>query len=441
METDLSSQAPDTAKRVFWTLIVICAVWQIVTYRNDFYLIIDDWAFFGTRLDLLATDGLDDFLLRRHNEHLMAGMVVWDVGIASIFGLRDYLPWLISVLCANTFVAWVIFKYSRRIGVAPIAAAVVSPFFLVWGAFDRVGYWAPEAIFAICLSLLMCHFAIVVAPSPPIRKELVGVGLVILAILIQSICVAVVPISVAILAVRRRWRSMIIACVPLVLYVLWYATYQRRDDAYRWPIGGAYPQDRNLALFAEFGWKSLSRTIWQTANFPTFLVIAALLSIGITKLIRQGGSKRLYALCAVGASFIYLVGFAWARGFATLKIFHQEIPSRYVSVLAILLLPIAGLGLNVLVMKFRERHRVNRPTLAVLVGAMVLLLVVSTAFQKYDRHQEDMDFARSTRDRLTTELADPDLVNRVPSDFVFGDIVWMDIIYSDLFRFRRLGWL
>jgi hypothetical protein len=52
-----------------------------------------------------------------------------------------------------------------------------------------------------------------------------------------------------------------------------------------------------------------------------------------------------------------------------------------------------------------------------------------------------MDFARSTRDRLTTELADPDLVNRVPSDFVFGDIVWMDIIYSDLFRFRRLGWL
>jgi len=95
----------------------------------------------------------------------------------------------------------------------------------------------------------------------------------------------------------------------------------------------------------------------------------------------------------------------------------------------------------VLVMKFRERHRVNRPTLAVLVGALVLLLVVSTAFQKYDRHQEDMDFARSTRDRLTTELADPDLVNRVPSDFVFGDIVWMDIIYSDLFRFRRLGWL
>ncbi|NDE81225.1 MAG: hypothetical protein EB037_09980, partial [Actinobacteria bacterium] len=79
--------------------------------------------------------------------------------------------------------------------------------------------------------------------------------------------------------------------------------------------------------------------------------------------------------------------------------------------------------------------------LAVLVGALVLLLVVSTAFQKYDRHQEDMDFARSTRDRLTTELADPDLVNRVPSDFVFGDIVWMDIIYSDLFRFRRLGWL
>lgn len=441
MEMDLSHQPPDLAKRVFWTVIVICSLWQIVTYRDDFYLIIDDWAFFGTRLDLLSTNGLDDFLLRRHNEHLMAGMVLWDVGIASIFGLRDYLPWLISVLCANTFVAWVIYAYSRRIGINPVAAAVVAPFFLAWGAFDRVGYWAPEAIFAICLCLLMCHFDWFVTSRPSVRKEFAGTLLATLAIFIQSICVAVVPVTVAVLAVRRRWRSMLISCIPLVFYVLWYITYQRRDDAYRWPIGGAYPQDRDISLFLEFGWKSLSRTVWQTANFPTFLVIMILISVGATHLIRQGGTKRVYAVSAIGASFVYLSGFVWARGFATLKIFRQEIPSRYVSVLAILLLPIAGLGLSVLAVKLRDRRPLTRTTRSALFATSVLLLIASNAYQKYDRHQEDMEFARSTRDRLIAEMADPGLATKQASDFVFGDIVWMDIIYSDLLRFRRLGWL
>ena len=124
-----------------------------------------------------------------------------------------------------------------------------------------------------------------------------------------------------------------------------------------------------------------------------------------------------------------------------LRIFHQEIPSRYVSVLAILLLPIAGLGLSVLLVKIRDRHGLTRTTRNALIGSLVLLLIASTAFQKYDRHHEDMEIARFTRDRLTTEMADPGLATEQASDFVFGDVVWMDIIYSDLFRFRRLGWL
>jgi drug/metabolite transporter (DMT)-like permease len=335
----------------------------------------------------------------------------------------------------------VIYTYSRRIGINPLAAAVVAPFFLAWGAFDRVGYWAPEAIFAICLCLLMCHFDWFITSQPSAQKELAGILLATLAIFIQSICVAVVPVTVAVLAVRRRWRSMLISCIPLVVYVLWYVTYQRRDDAYRWPIGGAYPQDRNISLYLEFGWKSLSRTVWQTANFPTFLLIAILIGVGGIHLIRQGGNKRVYAVSAIGASFIYLSGFVWARGFATLRIFRQEIPSRYVSVLAILLLPIAGLGLSVLVVKIRDRHGLTRTTRNALIVTSFLLLIASTAFQKYDRHNEDMEFARSTRDRLTTEMADPSLATKQASDFVFGDIVWMDIIYSDLLRFRRLGWL
>jgi hypothetical protein len=42
----------------------------------------------------------------------MGGMVLWNVGLAEMFGLRSYLPWIVSLQLANVFVAWTLKEFA-----------------------------------------------------------------------------------------------------------------------------------------------------------------------------------------------------------------------------------------------------------------------------------------------------------------------------------------
>ena len=422
-------------------MVAVLAVWQVITYRRDFYLIIDDWAFFGVRLDLLENAGVDDFLLRRHNEHLMGGMVLWDVGIAKVFGLRDYTPWVVSVQIANALVAWITWRFATRIGVPRRAAACVCPFLIAWGPFDRVGYWAPEAIFGITLALIISQFALTALSDESRRRDIVGALLGIFAVFIQSICVVVSPITVVVLAMKRRWVSAVIAMTPLVAYVAWYSTYQKRDDAYRWDIGGSYPQARDIGLFFDFTWHTLSRTVWQSAHAPIAALLIVLIVSGSVHLWRQGGERRIILISAVTASCIYLAGFTWSRGFVTLRTFQIEVPSRYASVIAILLLPIAAVGLARICAPVRAKLALSKRAVAVIGVTSLAVVFTFNTYQRFDSHDTDMEIAELARNTIFVAVDDPELASKPQTDFVFGESVFFDLINSDLLRFKRLGWL
>lgn len=415
--------------------------WQVITYRRDFYLIIDDWAFLGTRLDILDNLGLDDFLLRRHNEHLMGGMVLWDVSIARVFGLRDYTPWVVSVQLANLFVTCVVRRFATRIGVTPLAAALVCPLLLVWGPFDRVGYWAPEAIFGITLSLVMTQFGLSVLSPTSTKRDLAGATLATLGIFIQSICAVLIPITVITLAIKRRWLSSLIALTPMVAYGLWFVTYRNRDDAYRWDIGGSYPQVRDPKLFFDFSWNILSRTMWQTANAPLAAVLTFFLAWGFIHLWRQGRELRTIAMSAVVASLLYLGGFTWSRGYATLRIFEMEIPSRYASVIAMLLLPITAIGFAEFCARLTAKMAITQYVRIAIAVSLLSLLFSLNLYQRLDKHGQDMEVAGFVKSTISSAAADPGLSDKPPSGFVFGDSVFFDLTYSDVQRFLRLGWL
>lgn len=422
-------------------MVAVLAVWQVITYRRDFYLIIDDWAFFGVRLDLLENAGVDDFLLRRHNEHLMGGMVLWDVGIAKVFGLRDYTPWVVSVQIANAFVAWITWRFATRIGVPRLAAACVCPFLIAWGPFDRVGYWAPEAIFGITLALIISQFALTALSDESRRRDIVGALLGIFAVFIQSICVVVSPITVIVLAIKRRWMSALIAMTPLVAYVAWYLTYQKRNDAYRWDIGGSYPQARDIGLFFDFTWHTLSRTVWQSAHAPIAVLLIILIFWGAVHLWRQGGERRIILVSAITASCIYLVGFTWSRGFVTLRMFQIEVPSRYASVIAILLLPIAAVGLTRICTTARVRFALSKRATAFIGVTSLAVVIALNTYQRLDSHDSDMEMANLARRTIFAAVDDPELSGKQQTDFVFGESVFFDLINSDLLRFKKLGWL
>lgn len=432
----------DRRNLLFWLLCAFFAILMVMRYQHRAYFIPDDWTMLGSRLDHLEQLGLDDFILRRHNEHLMGGMVLWNFGLAKIFGLRDYLPWLISLQFANCFVSWVTYQYLKRLQVSVVTAAVVAPFLMIWAPFTQVSFSAPHAIFTIALALMMGYFALAVLSPPSGRRAFLGAGLACLGIFIHSACVAIAPVTVIALMLQKRWRSVVAASVPIAMYLIWHVTYQKLPSSNRRETVSVQEivQTRDIHLFFTFTWKILSRTIWPVTSPLAAMIFMILVSFGLSICIRRGGEQRLISICAVAASAIYIFGFTWSRGFVLEKIFQVEPYSRYAAVIFVILFPLAILPITIcaryliLFTKFSQS--------ASMVAAIFLLITV-TIFNIHQRNSSDpgdIKFKKSRIEiiKLTNDLG---LSTYPPSEFVFGDHWQFDLTYSDIARFKRSGWL
>ena len=433
---------PSAPTAVFWGLVLVFGAWMTHRYRTEWFLVADDWTMLGSRVEHWRLFGFDDFLLRRHNEHLMGGMTLWNWGLAEIFGLRDYTPWVITVQIGNAFVSWVAYRFMRRLDIPAIVAASMAPFLMIWGPFITVAYWAPEAIFTICLALVMLHFWLVSSDTNSVRRDIAGAGASTLAIFIHSVCAAVLPVLLASLIVRRRWRSLSISSVPLVLYGLWFVSYQRLQPSNRWltEIEPDTWQERSVGLFFTFGWKTLSRMVWPHSSFLAALTIAMLVACGAVVCIRRGGEQRFLVTAALFAALVYMFGFTWSRGFVTEEVFKQDPPSRYAAVVGLLLLPIAAVPLGMLTRRASERLRSVRPAGLAIGGLLVVLAISVNARQRADSDTDMMTVADTFRDRVVAVASDPALPTYPPDDFVFGEMWLVDLVFDDVARFKRNGW-
>ena len=402
----------------------------------------DDWTIFGSRLGHLERLGFDDFVLRRHNEHLMGGMVLWDVGLAKIFGLRNYVPWIITVQLANCFVSWVFYRYMIRVGLTTLISAIIAPFFMIWAPLNFVAYWAPEAIFTISLACVIVHFRCLVLNTSSSKPLILGTAAAIVGIFIHSISVVLIPISITVLLIQRKWRSAFVASIPLAMYGLWYLTYQKLPQANRWALASnqELPQVRTAELFFECIWKTLSRTLWLNSSPLIAFVFLVLVVIGFCLCFQRGGEQRLIAISAVIASAIFLLGIAWSRAYF-MKVMQQDPPSRYAAVVFLLLLPLAILPIAILGQKIQSLLRIPKK---LLYFCAVMFISLSTFLNITLREQFDRDFlpiAEASLNQIQNAANDPNLDSRDPEEFVFGDNPWIDLTYGDVARFVRLGWL
>ena len=427
---------------VFWILCALFGTLILLRYRHHSAFFIDDWTIFGSRLGHLDRLGFDDFVLRRHNEHLMGGMVVWDVGLAKFFGLRNYLPWMITVQIANCFVSWVFFRYMIRVGLVALVAAIIAPFFMIWAPLGSVAYWAPEAIFTISLAFLMVHFRYLVLVPSSNKALILGTSSAMLGIFIHSICAVLIPISMTVLLIQRKWRSALVASVPLVMYGLWFLTYQKLPQANRWSLASTqeFPQVRTAGLFFECTWKILSRAMWLNSSPVIAVVFLFLVVIGFCICFGRGGEQRLIATSAVIASIIFLAGFAWSRAYF-MEVLQQDPPGRYGAVFLLLLLPIAILPIAILGRKIQPVLRIPNKLQYLSAIAFVSLVALLNFTLRQPLDEELFSFAEVSMAQIQNAADDPNLDSRDPEEFVFGDNPWIDLTYGDVARFVRLGWL
>lgn len=407
----------------------------------------DDWVVYGSRLDLKSHSGLDDFFLGRHNEHLIGGLVLWNFGLASIFGLVSYTPWVISVVIANVFVIWVIRENMTRIGVRPILAAVTSPLFLLIAPLGRLSYWSFDQVFIVTLAMNLVHFAMTTGNGSVVTKrDVAGAVISTLAVFIFSISVIAIPVIAFIQVWHRRWIRSFVALTPLIFYGLWNVTYGNRTPSARWFIEDAdvpiVSQDRDFALFLSFGWKLISNTVWANSNPLMFVLVVCLVCVGLWHLRRDSTGKRTTALAAIAVALLYIGGFTWSRGVFTDRLLRVDPPDRYGAVLALLLLPICLLGAQELVKKFLPKRILSsRKMTQLFTAGVVVVLMTVTLNQRFKEDADYKKFPMAFRSRIMAVANDPALHSFPSTDFVFGSSWPTDLTFGDILRLKKMGWL
>ena len=443
----LKLKRPTRPALFFWSLTAMVAALIVIRYSHSHYFIMDDWVVFGSRLDQKSLYGFDDYLLRRHNEHLIGGLVLWNFILASIFGLTSYTPWVITVVLVNLFVTWVLRQYMTRIGVHPILAAVASPLFLLIAPLGTLAYWGPTQIFILTLAMNLVHYSLTSHPGSAITKrDVFGAMISTLAVFIFSISVITIPVIAWMQVWHRRWTRALVALTPLLIYGLWTLSYGNRIPSDRYfgetTAGLKLIPQRDLALFLSFGWKLISCTIWTNSNPLMFIVVVCLVTAGIWHLRRESTGKRTIALAAIAVAALYVGGFTWSRGWFTDRLFRLDPPDRYVAVLALLLLPICLLGLQELVKILLPKQILSsRKSTYLFATAIIVLLTTVTLKQRFNEEDKLRPLAMASRSRIVAVANDPLLTSLPQSDYVFGSSWPTDLTFGDILRLKKMGWL
>ncbi len=431
---------PDLAGTVFWVLTCTFAVGLFLAYRHAWWFVFDDLTMFGSRLEVYERHGLLDLLFRRHNEHLMAGMMVWNLGLAKLFGLMSYTPWVVTIVAALVGVVSVVRATMHALGLLRLFVAVAAPLLLVWGSLGNVMFWAPETIFAIASALFMAQLLLVETDRPVGRRDVVGAALGCVAVLLHSAAVAGVAGVVVLLLVRRRRRAALVAAAPLGLYLLWLVTYGRQPAVYRvlvLPPDPSPPRLHDPATMVAFVVRGVGSIIDHRWASMWAVVVVGLVACGLRTL-RGSGRRFRIAVTLTSVAVLELLTLAWTRS-ALLRSVSPRIPGRYVAVVGLPLFPVMLVGLVALAQPWWQRVPVaGRAGFATVVVAA--MLVVSVQTRRSDLHAGQW-LAFGTRTTLTGLAASPDLDRLDPRERVFPGVAYVDILNGDVVRLRNLGWL
>lgn len=334
------------ARAVFWILSAVGAVSLVWRGRPQWFAF-DDWTLLIARRHVWETDGLVDFLLLPHNEHMLPGLTLWDIGLASIFGIDSYLPWTLTIVAVFVFTAVVLRRVMAAIDVPPLLAAAWAPVVMVWADFGGALTWAPETVFVLYLALGLAHLLLVVPDTVSHQKAAAGAALSAVAILLHSGAALSSGVIVLVLVAARRWRAAGWSCLPLGGYAVWLVTWGGRPpvaNAVLWQ--GADP----ATAAGTTGWLPLTRAIagqgFEFLAGPAggavwFAVVAG----GIVLVWHSRSTAQGRILAALTGMSVLAVG-AIVQSRSNIGSFVVSSPQSRYSVLVVLpLLPVVALEL------------------------------------------------------------------------------------------------
>lgn len=378
ISSGLSSPPIGPWRKIHWGLLAVALAILVVAGQGQHFFY-DEWAFIGGKLDALP---FADRYLLPHNEHWSMLPVLAYRTLRATVGVGSYWPYLGLLLLLHLGVTHVLWRLMLVTGSKPIVATALAAVFSVLGAGAEDLLWAFQIGFvgstllgvgAVCLTVTgtgSWHRIGVIAFLITASFATSGVGLAYLI---------VVPL---VLVQRVRRNAVLIFCLPLLVYVGWYATYgsslthAARATATLPLLVGAFIVVGLAAV--------LTRYFGFPDNLTCLLVVGVPILAGLALACRDWWTDRTLALRTPVAMSAGAVIFFGTVGLARAGLgLGSATSSRYIYVAGALLLPAIAL----LISRGVDRHA----QLMKAVVPVVVAMAVSNVFQLFA-------YARDTRD-------------------------------------------
>lgn len=386
----------DRTARIAFVAFVIAQVTGLVFYvvkgRKVWFFGVagDEWDFLaGRRLTLPD-------LLRPHGDHVVALPALVFRLLFMVFGLRTYLPYQLLAIVVHLGIAALLRVIMRRAGVSPWIATAAATLFVFFGAGSQNILIAFQITFTGALVLGLTQLLLADHDGPLDRRDAFGLVAGLGSVLCSDVALVMIAAVGIALILARRWRAAALHVVPLaVIFAGWSAGYARKthptfelahvETAVRTTVTSTF---RALGQVPFAGW-----------------VLAAVLLAGMTLAWRDTphAERRLRldsALALLAGAFAFVLIIAVTRGGLRVQSLAS---SRYLYVVAAMLLPALAVGSDAIV----RRRRALGPVV------LALLLVGIPGNIANTSRTVNPNLSRGTK-RILTSLPRMALAHQVP---------------------------
>ena len=374
--------------------------------------------FFGDEWDFLARRGVNvGDLLREHGGHWVTVPVLVYRVLWAVVGLHSYLPYVSVAIALHLVCAGLLWVIMRRSGVRPWTSTIAASVFALFGAGAQDFLWAFQVAFSGALAFGLVHLLFATHEGPMDRRDAFGPVAGLLGLMCSGVAIPMVIVVGVASLLRRGWRVAAMQTIPLgVIYCAWWARYGARTapsatslgQVVAWFVTGAAGAFGALGGIAVVGW-----------------CLGAILVGGLVLVVRESDLRSVrehaaapIAMLAGAATFLAVV--AYTRGRAPAGLARS---SRYLDILAALLLPAIALAADVLVRRSR---------------ALVAVAVTATMVGVPANVTRAVDLAREQR---STRAATRQLMLSIPRMTVARDVPPTLRPEPDLSPSVTVGWL
>lgn len=400
VDTAATDRSPSRAPLVVFVVVLVVGVIAIFTYfgRHRWFAL-DDWDFLESR----SLTNIDD-LFRAHNEHwstvpLVAWRLLWHLD-----GLHHY--WLYQAVVVGAHVAVIVLLRTlmRRAGVRPWTATLVALTLLLFGAGSQNIVWAFQIGFVGSVAFGLGQVLLLDHDGPVDRRDAIGLGLGLLAIMSSGIGVTMVVVAGVAALLRRGWRVALLHTVPLgAVYLVWWWIEQPATTGN--PLrGSTYDTAHAIASFVVVG---VGATFGAVASLQYLGWVLAAMTVGGLYLAWRGLSWSTWrhqgsAVVAMLVGLILFYGIsAYGRWWSGSDYART---SRYLYLGAAFVLPAVGVAADAVMRRWRR--------LAPVVVALLAVGIVGNILTFRDEARADEERYEPAR-ALILNLADRSLGDEV----------------------------